>query len=190
MIAILCVCRRSLMPPRPDALYFSPMGVSRRLVFLALPCFFGIVLNGQVVTASLEGTVTDPSGASVPYAGVSITNAATSLTADPSHIWRWSLSRALSPARWPLHYPRRSERVQEHESDRGRVWMLTQQATVDITLQLCGEAETVQVTGDAPLLESSSGAIGQVVDNRSIVNLPLNQRYRVLARLSCAGNHW
>ena len=164
------------MPQRPVALYFSPMGVvSRRLVFMAFPCFLAIVLNGQVVTASLQGTVTDPSGASVPYADVAIKNAATGLTvalhtSGDGHY----IAPSLQPG-GPYTIVVEAKGFKNTEVI-GVGLDVNQQATVDISLQLGGKTETVQVTGEAPLLESSSGAIGQVVDNRSIVNLPLNQR--------------
>jgi len=55
---------------------------------------------------------------------------------------------------------------------------------LDLTLEL-GTSETVTVIGDAPLLQSERGSLGQVVDRARIGNLPLNGRtFVTLATLS------
>jgi hypothetical protein len=47
---------------------------------------------------------------------------------------------------------------------------------VDVTLEVGDVGTSVQVEAEAPLLEAASGAIGAVVDNTRIGNLPLNGR--------------
>ena len=47
---------------------------------------------------------------------------------------------------------------------------------LDLQLQLGGVTEAVTVTADAPLLRSETSGLGQVIDNRKIVDLPLNGR--------------
>ena len=60
-----------------------------------------------------------------------------------------------------------------------------QRAVVDITLQVGAIAEHMTVTNVAPLLETETSELGQVVDNRRVVNLPLNGRnFAQLAQLS------
>lgn len=58
----------------------------------------------------------------------------------------------------------------------GIVLEVAQQASITITLEVGAISETVKITAQAPLLEASSAAIGEVVDNEHIVNLPMNQR--------------
>ena len=53
---------------------------------------------------------------------------------------------------------------------------IDQRARVDAPLVLGATTEVVEVTGAAPVLQTETGAIGQVVDNRKIVGLPLNGR--------------
>ena len=60
---------------------------------------------------------------------------------------------------------------------------------VDFTLKPGLVTETVEVTTTTPVLESQSAAVGQVVDSRSVNNLPLNGRnFTFLAQLSAGVN--
>src|SRR4029077_3518776 len=47
---------------------------------------------------------------------------------------------------------------------------------IELRLEVGSVAEAVTVTGDAPLLRSATSGLGQVVDTRKIVDLPLNGR--------------
>src|SRR6185503_18516574 len=56
---------------------------------------------------------------------------------------------------------------------------------LDITLQTGQVTEVVEVVGGAPLLETETSSRGSVIDQRKIVDLPLNGRdYNQLALLS------
>src|SRR5438874_11314657 len=58
----------------------------------------------------------------------------------------------------------------------GVVLQVKQTARIDLILEVGSVTETIEITGAAPLLESSNSALGQVIENRSITNLPLNAR--------------
>jgi hypothetical protein len=58
----------------------------------------------------------------------------------------------------------------------GVVLQIAQVARVDITLEVGAVTEQVTITADASLLEASTSSIGKVVDNRRILELPLNTR--------------
>jgi hypothetical protein len=150
---------------RPVARYFPAL-----LFFIA-----GINLHGQLVTASLEGTVIDPSGSGVPDASVQIQNTATGVTVT---VHTSTIGHYVAPSLQPGGpYTILVDVKGFKKAVRSGISLdVNQQATVDIPLQIGSPSQTVEVTGEAPLLEASSAAIGQVVDNRSIVNLPLNQR--------------
>src|SRR5207245_5732160 len=69
----------------------------------------------------------------------------------------------------------------EHEGFRkdvrsGIVLEVGQEARVDISLQVGALTEQVEVSADAPLIASENAALGNVVDNKKIVELPLNGR--------------
>ena len=53
---------------------------------------------------------------------------------------------------------------------------IDQRARVDASLVLGSTSEVVEITAAAPVLQTETGSIGQVVDNRKIVGLPLNGR--------------
>ena len=53
---------------------------------------------------------------------------------------------------------------------------VNQTARVDFTLELGAVSETVEVVGGAPLIDSDTSSIGQVIETRAIEDLPLNGR--------------
>ena len=53
---------------------------------------------------------------------------------------------------------------------------LNQKGRVDFQLQVGQQAETIEVTGAAPLLKTEDATLGSVVDNKRIIELPLNGR--------------
>ena len=60
-----------------------------------------------------------------------------------------------------------------------------QVARIDIALKVGNVSEVVEVTGGAPVLETESTSVGTVIENRRILELPLNRRnYLQLAALT------
>ncbi len=53
---------------------------------------------------------------------------------------------------------------------------MSQTSRVNAKLELRSLAESVTVTGDAPLVETSSNALGRIVTGSELVDLPLNGR--------------
>ena len=67
----------------------------------------------------------------------------------------------------------------------GVVLQLGQAAIVDFTLEVGGLTEEIRVTGEAPQLQSANAEIGHVIENRQIVQMPLNGRnFLTLAQLN------
>jgi hypothetical protein len=68
---------------------------------------------------------------------------------------------------------------------RGLTLQINQQAELNLTLQVGQIADTVEVTEQAPLLESESSSVGTVVNEKLVNQLPLNGRNFIqLATLS------
>jgi len=144
---------------------------------LCLPGF------GQVASAELSGTVLDSSGAAVASAKVTATNVATNLARDAaSDTTGKYIITLLPPGDYTLSVEAAGFRKLVQS---GITLQINQQAQVDLTLQLGQVSETVEVTGQAPLLESESSSLGTVVNQQLVNQLPLNGRNFIqLATLS------
>jgi hypothetical protein len=67
----------------------------------------------------------------------------------------------------------------------GVILQVGQRARLDIQMPVGGVSETIEVTAETPLLDTSDASLGQVIENRKILELPLNGRNVVgLAALS------
>lgn len=65
--------------------------------------------------------------------------------------------------------------------------MLGQQLQVDLVLEVGGLSEEVTVTSEAPMLQATTAEISDIIDNREVVQIPLNGRnFLALAQLSDA----
>lgn len=128
----------------------------------------------QVVTATLVGTVKDPSGAVVPGARITATNTATGIThstvTDSSG--NYSISQ-LQPGSYKV-----SARFQGFkETDiSGIVLQVNLAARVNITLTPGVVQQTVNVTSRTPVINTENAMVGQVINENTILKMPLNGR--------------
>ncbi len=128
----------------------------------------------QRITASLGGVVRDPSQATVPGAKIRITNEGTSSAFQTTTNQDGRFQAPSLPAG---QYDVVIEAAGFKRLERkGLTLTVDQSAELDFNLELGSSAESVEITGEAPLLDTSSSEVGQVINNQSIVNLPLNQR--------------
>jgi hypothetical protein len=142
------------------------------IVFAAL---FAAGMYGQVITASIEGIVLDPAGAAVPNVKISATDTSTGLVV---HVTTASDGRYSFPSLPPGGpYSITVELLGFNTETRSGITLLVNQTVrLDFTLKVGATSETIQVTGAAPLVESSTASMGQVITSKSIADLPLNQR--------------
>jgi Carboxypeptidase regulatory-like domain len=137
----------------------------------------------QQETATLTGTVRDASGAIVPRATVTVTNTKTNVSAK---------TQAGDDGTYVIPSLRPSEYTVTVESPgfqktvlTGLILQVAQVAQVDVTVQTGQLSETVEVVGASPLLDTMTSSRGTVIDQKKIVELPLNGRdYNQLALLS------
>ncbi len=137
----------------------------------------------QKDTATIVGAVKDTSGAVVPGAKVTVTDVDRGLT------FATSTNASGDYVASPLHIGRYNVRIEKEgfkTSVAGPIDLQVQdRAEVNVTLQVGQMVQTVEVSGSIPLLETQTSELGQVVDARRMVNLPLNGRnYAQLALLS------
>jgi len=148
--------------------------MTMRLRFALLLVLCPAMLLAQSFTASVRGVVTDASQAAVPKAKVTITNVDRNTNQETvsDDAGRYVLT-ALPPGRYTLaveaagftRYNRSAFPLQ-----------VQQQATIDIELSVGAVATTVEVAGGAPLLNTTIATLGQVVENKYILSLPLAGR--------------
>src|SRR5215471_1659939 len=149
----------------------------RRRVVLA-GCVCGLLAGGhawaQTVGAGLQGIVTDPSGAALPGANVTVLSVATGATwelkSDNSGHYR---APVLQPGEYEVHV---SLTGFQPLARRGIQLAVGQNAIVDLKLELSAIAEEMTVVGDAPHINTTSGAVSGLVNDKEIRELPLNGR--------------
>jgi hypothetical protein len=128
----------------------------------------------QSSTGSFQGTVTDQSGAALPGVTITIVNPETNLT-------RTTVTNASGNYDAPLLPPGRYNISTDLTGFRrfeksGLVLQMTQNARVDFILELSTVQESVQVTAQAPLVDTQDSSFRQVIDQTQVVGLPLNGR--------------
>jgi hypothetical protein len=144
------------------------------IVFASLFLTSAAVSAQQSASSGLAGQVTDSSQAAVPGATVTVTNAGTNAqrTAVTDGEGRFSIP-ALPPAAYHIKVELQGFQTAELPN-----FVLRQGETArpTITLGLATVSESVTVTGEAPLLQTQSASVGQVINEKQIEDLPLNGR--------------
>jgi hypothetical protein len=129
--------------------------------------------SGQTV-GEITGVVTDSSGGIIAGATVTVTNPQTNFTRA---VTTNTAGNYNFPALQPGVYNVRAELQGFQAEVRSGVELQVQQtARIDFQLRVGGVAETVEVAGGAPLLNTENASLGTVVDGQRIVDLPLNGR--------------
>lgn len=162
---------------------------SRLLVagFIILGMLAGSPAFAQVDMGSLQGTVLDSSGAVIPNAKVSLTSQATNLTvttkSNASGVYIFTPIR-IGQYTVTAEAPGFSKTVQSNLTVN-----VQQQLVVNLTLKPGAVTQTVEVTGAPPALQTQDASVGQVVNSRSVNNLPLNGRnFTFLAQIVAGVN--
>src|SRR5213594_155823 len=157
-------------------LRLSILAVALMLVFWLPPSY------GQIVNATLYGTITDPTGAAIPEASVTATNvatgAATKATTDGAG--NYSIP-SLPPGTYKLTVEKTGFRATVLS---GIQLLVNQQAVVNAQLQVGQVTTAIEVSSAAPLVETTTASVGTVIGEREVVDLPLNlRRFGALAVL-------
>jgi Carboxypeptidase regulatory-like domain/TonB dependent receptor len=163
-----------------------------RRIALALTCALAVCVIGaspvfaQQVTATITGQVTDPSGAAVAGAKVTATDTqrGTQYSATTNGDGRYTISNILVGA-----YDVKVENAGFQTATQSNITLqLNQVAKLDFSLQVGNVATTVEVTSAAPVLQTESTQLGQVIDARTNTTLPLATRNYVQLTLLAPGS--
>lgn len=143
------------------------------IVLMVLGCSASLTF-GQAVGASLNGQVTDPSGAAVSGAAVVLKNTDTglSLTATSSGDGVYRLA-PLPPGKYELTVTANGFQTYQQQ---GIVINVDTPATQNVSLQTGNVQQTVTVTANAELLNTTSGSLGTTINSTAVTQLPLNGR--------------
>jgi hypothetical protein len=150
-----------------------------------VPLFLVLVVPGAIgqSTASLDGIVTDPSGALLP--GVTVT--ATDIATDHTYVvvtnekGEYRLTNLV-----PSTYRLRIQKQGFATFEVGKMELLVGQAgTRDFSMTLASAQETVSVISEAPLIDTQRSEIGSNIDSRQLQNIPQQGRnWMTLAMLA------
>jgi len=152
--------------------------ISRTLCSL----FLAAALHAQAPVAEIIGTITDPSGAVIAGVAVSVTNPATNLqrstTTNQEGIYTVP---ALPPGVYNMKVEMQGFQTQARS---GVELQVGQVARIDFALKVGSVSEVVEVSGAVPVLQTETTELGTVIENKRILELPLNGRnYLQLASL-------
>ncbi len=128
----------------------------------------------QTSTTRISGTVLDASGAVVPRATVTLTNDATGVSERQQTTDAGLYSFPSVPVGV---YTLKVEAPGFRTAVRGGVVLqVNTPVNLDVSLEVGATTESVVVSASAEMLQTSSATLGNVVEQRAIVNLPLNGR--------------
>ncbi|MCC6590254.1 MAG: carboxypeptidase regulatory-like domain-containing protein [Bryobacterales bacterium] len=126
------------------------------------------------ITASIRGTVTDATGAGVVGARISATNAGTGFTATATSTADGTYTLTQLPIGT---YNIVAEAAGFKKAEFSNVKLATNQvAGIDIPLQIGAVNESIEVSSGTPLINTQTTEVGQLIESRQIVDLPLNGR--------------
>lgn len=144
---------------------------SRILVAMAVLALLAVPLRAQLYSGTITGVVSDPTGAVIPGAKVTLTDItkgyAFSATSDA--VGRYIL-RNIPPSTYTLAV---SAAGFKSYTRTGIVLDVNQNATANVGMELGTTTQTVQVSGAAPLLATQDATTGQEVNRTYINDLPL-----------------
>jgi hypothetical protein len=151
------------------------MALKNILLCATLLVLLCCVASAQTFYGSIVGTVTDASGALMPGAKVTVANLGTaethSMATNNEGLYQFV---NLVPGRYRVEV----EKAGFKRFTREPITVEVQSAVrIDVTgLEAGAVTQTVEVTGETPLLQPETSSLGQVVDSRKVNELPLNGR--------------
>ncbi len=153
--------------------YRRPFALSFLLCATLLFALSSLPIAAQTATATLSGTVTDQNGAVVPNSNVTIVSDATGLKRDAvTNDEGYFTVPLLQPGTYTVRAQHDGFKIVQVDSV---VLNVGDQKTLQLPLQTGTVSETVNITGDAPLINESP-AVATVIDRKFVGNLPLNGR--------------
>ena len=161
------------------------LDIVRGLRVVALLLSAVVIAGAQQSTGTISGIVTDQQGAVVPGAQVEVLNTATNaLFATSSN----ESGLYVAPGMVVGEYEIAVEAEGFRRGVRSGVTLqVGRNAEVNVTLEIGQVTEVVEVVGEAPLVDTNSATIGEVIERKRITDLPINGRGALALTLLTAG---
>ena len=148
---------------------------TRILALCAFLFSIGAAMGHAQSTASLSGTVTDPSGAVVPQAQISVNDLGTGVTRV---VKSDAAGNYTVPSLQPGNYSVSIQAAGFSQYTMSLVTLQVDQAvTANAKLSVGSTGEVIQVQGAAPILDAQTITVGQVIDQKTVQEIPLNGRH-------------
>ncbi len=126
-------------------------------------------------TSTLQGSVTDPTGAAVAGAQITVHNTATNIG---RHVVSDAAGNYAVPSLQPGTYSIQATAPGfSNYLLQSLTLLVNQTSTVNLKLNVASQGEVVEVTSAAPLIEAQTITMGQAIDQRTVQNIPLNGRH-------------
>ena len=144
------------------------------LAVVAYVAVLAIQVLAQSTGGRILGRVADPSGAVLANVSVRITNQATGVARDTKTNGSGDYTFVeVAPGNYTAEFEQKGFK---RNVQKDLTVEINQVVTLNSTLQIGATAETVVVTSEAPLVDTTSTQLGAVVGQREVANLPLNER--------------
>ena len=132
------------------------------------------ILRAQSVSGTIEGTVTDASGGAVPNGNVTITNVATGVQshANTNSAGHYSVGNLISGA-YTIGIKAQGFRPVIQENVQVNIGT---EVRADMQMQVGDIQQQVQVTAQAPILQSDSAQVGGTITSQALESLPTEGR--------------
>ncbi len=142
------------------------------LSLVVVLCLAGLTM-AQTDTARLYGTITDPTGAVIPNATVTVTDTATgrTVTAKTGGAGDYVVN-GLPVGKY--HVEVKQDGFKTETAD--VALDVSQVQEISLKLQTGSASVTVDVTNTVPLVDTATSSAGEVIQGREVVDLPLNGR--------------
>jgi Carboxypeptidase regulatory-like domain len=144
------------------------------LAFLTTLTVLASAAFGQSTGGRILGRVADPSGAVLANVSVRLTNQATAVARETKTNGSGDYTFVeVAPGNYTAEF---AEKGFKRNVQKDVTVDVNQVVTLNSTLQIGQAQETVEVTSEAPLVDTTSTQLGAVVGQREVTNLPLNER--------------
>jgi hypothetical protein len=145
-----------------------------RLAAVLVLSFLPGNLFGQEARANIQGKVTDPQGAAVPGAQISVISESTNVTqeATTNEQGSWTV-RFLNPGSYRIVVSVTGFKTVERK---GVVLQTADMRQLDIVLEMGQVAETITVSADPPLIDTTAATSGTVITGEAVTEMPIMSR--------------